>query len=277
MFSASNNVTDPHQARMDLVLRAPLSRALLQLATPNVIAAFLMTAVTVADAWFVGQFGTVALASLAVVFPFQTLMQMMAGGAIGGGVTSAVARALGRGDAASASNVAWHALLIGAAMSLLFILVLGAFAEPVFTLIGARGEALQGAVHYAHILFGGAAAVWLTFVTAAILRGTGDTATPSKAITVGSVAQVVLSGVLTLGYGPIAAHGVTGPAIAMLIAQGSVGLYLLVHIVAGRTPLQLRPHAFDRDPMVDILRVGALGLVNSVTIAATGVVVTALV
>lgn len=262
---------------MDLVLRAPITSALAQLATPNVVAALLMTTVTVGDAWFVGQFGTIALASLAVVFPFQTLMQMMAGGAIGGGVTSAIARALGRGDAERASSIAWHALLVGATMSLLFMLVLGAFAAPVFALIGARSAALQGAVQYAHIVFGGAAAIWLTFVSAAILRGTGDTATPSKAITIGSVAQLALSGVLTLGYGPISPHGVTGPAIAMLIAQGGVGVFLLLHIVAGKTPVRLHPRTLSWASLTDILRVGALGLANSVSIAATVVVVTALV
>ena len=262
---------------MDLVLRAPITTALVRLATPNVIAACLMTAVTVADAWFVGQFGTVALASLAVVFPFQTLMQMMAGGAIGGGVTSAVARALGRGDADGASSAAWHALLIAAAMSLLFMLALGAFAHPVFALIGARGEALAGAVEYAQIAFGGAAATWLTFVTSAILRGTGDTATPSKAITLGSFAQVALSGVLTLGAGPVTAQGVVGPAMAMVTVQGSIGLFLLAYIFAGKTPVRLAKQSFRVASIKDIMRVGAIGLVNSLSIAATVVVVTALV
>ncbi|MFT5393534.1 MAG: Na+-driven multidrug efflux pump, partial [Gammaproteobacteria bacterium] len=42
----------------------------------------MMTCVAVAGVWFVGQLGTAALASLALVFPFQTLIQMMAGGAI---------------------------------------------------------------------------------------------------------------------------------------------------------------------------------------------------
>jgi len=47
----------------------------------------MMTAVTFADAWYVGRLGKKALASLALAFPFLTQMQMMAGN-----VTSAVAR-----------------------------------------------------------------------------------------------------------------------------------------------------------------------------------------
>ena len=88
-----------------LVLKAPVAQVLWRLATPNVVAVTMLTAVTVADAWYVGQLGTAALASLALVFPFQTLMQMMAGGAIGGGITSAVGRALGAGAIERAESI----------------------------------------------------------------------------------------------------------------------------------------------------------------------------
>ncbi|MGI9418778.1 MAG: MATE family efflux transporter [Geminicoccaceae bacterium] len=81
-----------------------------------------MTGVTFADARYVGQLGTAALASLALAFPFLTLMQMMAAGAIGGGTTSAVARAFGAADIARAENTAWHALLIALFMSGIFMI-----------------------------------------------------------------------------------------------------------------------------------------------------------
>ena len=69
------------------ILEAPVAPTLLGLAAPNVLAVAMMTAVTFADAWFVGFLGTADLASLALVFPFLTLMQVMAGGSVGGGTT----------------------------------------------------------------------------------------------------------------------------------------------------------------------------------------------
>ena len=54
--------------------------------------------VLIADGWFVGKLGTTELAALALVFPAQTTLQMMSAGAMGGGVASSVARALGAGD-----------------------------------------------------------------------------------------------------------------------------------------------------------------------------------
>ena len=88
------------------LLEASVAKVLWRFATPNVVAVATMTAVTFADAWYVGQLGTAALASLALAFPFLTLMQMMAGGAIGGGTTSAVARAFGAGDIERAESTA---------------------------------------------------------------------------------------------------------------------------------------------------------------------------
>jgi Na+-driven multidrug efflux pump len=102
---------------MHLLLHAPIRTMLWRLAAPNVLAVTLMTCVTFADALFVGFLGTSALASLALVFPFQTLMQMMAGGAIGGGITSSVARALGGGDKSNAERAAWHAVVIACVMA----------------------------------------------------------------------------------------------------------------------------------------------------------------
>ncbi len=107
-----------------------------RLAAPNVAAVAAMSVVTFADALYIGYLGTAPLASLALVFPFQTLMQMMAGGAIGGGVTSSVARALGAGADERAEQAAWHALIIAALMALVFTIVLGLYARPIFAALG---------------------------------------------------------------------------------------------------------------------------------------------
>ncbi len=262
---------------MQLLLHAPIPRVLWRLAAPNVMAAVLMTGVAFADAWYVGQLGTVPLASLALVFPFQSLMQMMAAGAIGGGITSAVARALGGGDHSQADSAAWHAVVIAVAMAAVYMVALGVFSRPIFALLGGSGEALTGAVLYAAIAFGGAPAMWLMFAFSAILRGTGDTATPARAVVAASGAQVLLSGSLTLGWGPFPAIGIAGPAAAMVICFGSAAVYLAFHLGRGKAGISLRPQPLQRKPAATIMQVGGLGLINSISIAVTVLVVTAFV
>lgn len=259
---------------MDLLLRAPISVMLWKLAGPNVIAITMLTAVTFADAWYVGQLGTAALASIALVFPFQTLMQMMSAGAIGGGVTSSVARALGADNPDKAASVTWHAVVIGFAMSFVFVVLLGVFSRPVFSLLGGEGEALDGAVGYAQIAFGAALAIWMLYILSAALRGMGDTVTPARAITISSITQIALSGALTLGWGFFPSVGVLGPATAMVICQGTAALYLGIHLLLGKARVQLRPHPIEWSIIKDIAQVGGIGLFNSFFMAMTVVFVT---
>lgn len=256
------------------MLRAPIPSMLLKLAGPNVIAITMLTSVTFADAWYVGQLGTAPLASLALVFPFQTLMQMMSGGAIGGGVTSSVARALGSDDDDKAARVLWHAFIIGVAMSFVFVIALGVFSRPLFVLLGGTGDALNGAVAYAQIAFGAALAIWMLYIFSAALRGMGDTVTPARAIVAGSIVQVGLSGALTLGWGGFPDLGVVGPALAMIICQGGAALYMGFHLIAGKARVGLRPYRLQWIIFKDILQVGGVGLFNSFFMATTVIVVT---
>lgn len=85
-------------ARTRLLLDAPVLSTLLRLAWPNVVM-LAQAATGLIETWWVGRLGTDALAGMALVFPGVMLMQMLSAGAIGGGISSAIARALGEGGA----------------------------------------------------------------------------------------------------------------------------------------------------------------------------------
>ena len=80
------------------LLTSPILPTLLKLALPNAIAMVGTTLVAVAETSYIGRLGTEPLAGIALVFPFVMLTQMMSAGAMGGGVSSAISRALGAGD-----------------------------------------------------------------------------------------------------------------------------------------------------------------------------------
>ena len=181
-----------------------------------------MTAIIIADASYIGRLGTVELASLALVFPFQSLMQMMAAGAIGGGITSSVSRALGRNRQTEAEEAAWHGFLIVIMMSVLYTIILGIFCGPVLSLFDASNEVVEGAIIYSRILFGAAAVGWVFFFLCSILRAIGEILLLSRIIIVSSLVQIILSGALTLGLGPLPSLGIAGPALAMVFCHGTV-------------------------------------------------------
>jgi Na+-driven multidrug efflux pump len=61
--------------------------------------AFAQAACQTVEVAFIGRLGTEVLAGYALVLPLLLLMQMMSAGAMGGGVSAAIARALGAGAA----------------------------------------------------------------------------------------------------------------------------------------------------------------------------------
>ncbi len=107
-------------ARAQRLLDGPVIPTLARLAAPGALLALFQTAVSIADTYFVGQLGTAALAGLALVFPLVMLMQMLSAGAMGGGVSSALARALGGGREDAARQLVAHALVIALGAGLVF-------------------------------------------------------------------------------------------------------------------------------------------------------------
>src|SRR3982074_115410 len=75
------------------LLQGAIAPQLLGLAWPVLVVLALQTFVRVAETYFVSFLGTDALAGVALVFPLFMLMTMMSNGAMGGGVSSAIARA----------------------------------------------------------------------------------------------------------------------------------------------------------------------------------------
>jgi hypothetical protein len=110
------NLARPANPRTERMLAAPIAPALARLSAPGMLLVVFQSLVSVGDTYFVGRLGTGPLAGLALVFPLIMLLQMTSAGAMGGGVSSAVARALGSGDAAAARRLVVHALVIAAAM-----------------------------------------------------------------------------------------------------------------------------------------------------------------
>src|SRR5512143_2360918 len=161
----------PVSAPVNGLLTSPILPTLLKLALPNAIAMVGTTLVAVAETSYIGRLGTEPLAGIALVFPFVMLTQMMSAGAMGGGVSSAISRALGAGNRDRAATLALHAAIIGVCGGLFFTLMMLVFGRDFFTLLGGRGNVLEEACNYSQVLFSGAIAIWLVNTLASVIRG----------------------------------------------------------------------------------------------------------
>jgi putative MATE family efflux protein len=222
--------------------------------------------VGIAETYYVGRLGTTPLAAMALVFPFAMLTQMMSAGAMGGGVSAAISRALGASDLVRAHSLVQHALLIGLGAGLLYSAIFLLWGQDFYALLGGQGAVQQQAVQYGQVLFAGAVLVWLLNTLASIVRGTGDMRAPSLALVATAGLQIVLGGALSLGAGPVPALGMVGVAWGHILATAAGVLYFLWYLVRsqGRLTLHLQGFALQRSLFADILRVGAVACLSPV-------------
>ena len=174
--------------------------------------------VSIAETWYVGRLGIMPLAGMALVFPLVMMQQMLSAGSMGGGISSAISRAMGANNPAKAQALVLHAALIGLGIGLFFTLVFALFSNAIFSALGGQGEALEQCLSYAQVVFAGAISIWLTNALAAVIRGSGNMRTPSKGLLIASLVQITLSALLGLGWGPVPSFGMAGIAAGSLIA-----------------------------------------------------------
>jgi putative MATE family efflux protein len=277
MTSASQAV--PISPRTRRLLEAPLAPTLLRLAAPNVLVMVVQAVVTAMDAVFVGWLGTGALAGVSLVFPLVMLMQTMSAGGMGGGVSSAVARALGAGRRDEAESLAAHAVLIALGMAALFTTGMLAGGPALYRAMGGEGSALAAALTYSHVIFGGAVIVWLLNTLSSIVRGTGTMVLPATIMTASAMVYLGLAPALVLGWGPFPRLGVAGTATANLVSFGLSSLVLAGYLVSPWSAVRLtfRSLRISRAHFWEILRVGAPGSLNTVLTNLTIVLMTGLV
>lgn len=209
-----------------------IARRIAVLAGPTSLVAFLQAGAQLIETWLAARQGTAALAGWAVVLPFALLLQQMSTGAMGGGVVSAIARALGAGKREDASALVVHALIIAVTAGLLFAIALAGFPHEVFGAVAGPTTANASAT-YAMWLFGaGAVPAWLANTLASVLRGGGRHALAARVLACMWIVFPVLSwwfaeqlgmGLAGIGAGLATVSWAAALMMAWMVLRGGAG------------------------------------------------------
>lgn len=251
--------------------RMALLRGILALAAPTTLMAAVQAGSQLFETWLAARQGTAALAGWAVVLPFALLLQQMSAGAMGGGVASAIARALGARRTEEAAALVLHALLIALGAGLVFAVALAGFPRLLLGLIGGPAAA-EAAAPYAMWLFGlGAIPAWLANTLASVLRGGGRHALAARALVLANLAYPLLAWLLVepggmglAGVGLAYALAMVGAAVAqgMVVLSGGAGFQPML-----RVPLQFA--LFRRILAVGLVACALACVANLTTILVT--------
>jgi putative MATE family efflux protein len=189
---------------------------------------------------------------------------------MGGGVSSAIARALGAGNLPAARRLVVHALVIAAGMGAAFTVLILLLGPAIYALLGGRDETLANAVRYSNVVFAGAITVWMANTLSSVLRGTGNMLVPALTLIVAALVHLPLSaflvsriGIAGAGIAYITTFAIAAAAMAVLVFRRSSTLR------PARADLRLERRLFR-----EILRVGGISVLSSVQTVLTAVILT---
>ena len=265
-------------ARARKLLEGPILLTLLALAAPNFAVMVTQTAASFAESYYVGLLGTEALAGAALVFPLFMLMQMMSAGGMGGGIASAVARAVGAGRLADAEALALHAVVIALVFGGSFTIAALLGGPALYRAMGGQGATLEAALAYSNTVFLGATLLWLLNSLANVLRGSGNMVLPAQVLGTGGVGVILAAPLLMFGFGPVPGLGIAGAAVALVCFHGVGSAVMVASLIRGNGLVRLTlAHPLRWRHFAEILRVGMFGvagtLVSNLAVAtATGLV-----
>ncbi|QJX00938.1 MATE family efflux transporter [Frigoriglobus tundricola] len=273
------NRTPTRPDRTRLLLEGPVLPTLLRLSAPTIALMTFQAVVNAAEGYFIGFLGSDALAGISFSFPLVMLMTTLSAGAYGGGVASAVARALGAGRRDEAARLAGTALAIGTLLGVAFTVVMLIFGRAIFASLGATGPVLDAAVQYSDVLFLGAVPFWVFQSASSCLRGSGNTSYPAFVGAIGGVVTLAVSPALIFGIGPLPGLGLAGAACAVAGYNLVSAALLLRALRSPGTPFRdafahFRP---DRIRTAAILRIAVPSAFNTIQSNLTFLALTALV
>jgi putative MATE family efflux protein len=234
-----------------------IPRNLWSLAWPQTIEGVMRVVDQMADLIWAGMLGTRSIAGVGVA---QQYTQMVWTGrqGIDTSMRAMVARAIGRGDVALANHVVWQAATL-TAIFFLVITAIGVFlTEPMLRLLGVSDAVMAQAAPYMRVQFMGQGVLGFQMLSGHALAASGDTMTPMKATVVSRVIHMGLSPFLVFGLLGFPEFGISGAALASMIANAfGLGLNIwALHTGTSRLHLRISEYRLDFKLLREQLKIG---------------------
>ena len=207
----------------------PLTRLLINMALPMIIAMIVQALYNVVDSIYVSRISESAVTALSLAFPVQNIMIGFATG-IGVGVNALLSKSLGEGDQKTAGRAAGNGFFLVAVVTVLFALF-GIFgARPFFAMQSDVAETVEGGTAYIAICSIFAAGIFVEVLGERLLQASGRTIYTLITQGTGAVLNIILDpvfifGVEWLGIKPM---GIAGAAVATVIGQWVAAILALI-------------------------------------------------
>lgn len=197
---------------------SPISKLLLKLSPPVMLALLIQSVYNVVDSFFVARYSSAGLTALSIIFPMQLLMTAIATGT-GAGVNLLISRMDGAGERKKQSTVMVSGLILNVFNFLIFALIGIFFSTPYLHISSADSTVRELGITYMKIVFTGSIGLFTESICTKILQARGNMTLPMIAQVLGAVINVILDPVLIFGRFGLPKMGIAGAAVASVIGQ----------------------------------------------------------
>jgi len=228
------------QSRIDIMEKAPVGKAVLQLAVPTMLAMLVQMIYNLTDTFFIGQTGNPNLvAALSLAMPIFMLNQAM-GNVFANGTSSYISRKLGEKDFVEAKHSNAVAFYTAGGIGVVFTIILLVFRKQILGMIGTSVATLQPTSDYLTIVSMFSVMFILQVAMAGLIRSEGETKKAMIGMVMGITLNIVLDPIFIL----LLDMGVSGAAWATVIGNGVSLTYFVIHFLGKHTHLSIKPQDF---------------------------------
>ncbi len=231
--------------KIDVLTQGSILKSLISLSVPIIFANILQTAYQLTDTFWVGRLGNVAVAAISISFPIIFFIISLGGGLAMAG-TILVAQYKGKNNREAVDHITSQTLMAVVIISIILAIIGYWFSPYIIGLMGVKSAVLTEAISYLKISFIGMTFVFLYMVFQSLMRGVGDVKVPVYIVLGTVLLNLILDPLFIFGYGPIAAYGVSGAALATIGTQGLAALIGMILLLKGRHHIKL--HLNDLKP-----------------------------
>ena len=234
-----------------------IQRSLVRMTTPMIIGMLALFTFQLVDTWFISFLGTESLTAISFTFPVTFTVMSLAIG-LGIGASAVVAKALGSSQFEKAKEAATVINYISLILACLVVIISWILMEDIFTLMGANDRLLIPIRDYMVVWLPGSVLVVCIMTSNSILRGYGDTKTPSILMAAAAFTNALLDPLFIFGIGPFPELGIQGAALATVISWmlGFCYLFYLLVIKMELVSRSLPNQTTLKNSGLDMLRIG---------------------
>ncbi len=211
---------------MEFFGKEKISRILLKLAPPVMLAQLIQALYNIVDSLFVGRYSENGLTALSIIYPVQLLMIALAVGT-GVGINTIMAAKLGTGDKKTAQEYAGVGTLLAFGMWVVFAII-SFFILPAYAGISTDSpEVVNDVVIYGRIVCIFSFGLFFESIWSKVCQANGDMKTPMIAQILGAIVNIILDPLLIFGMFGLPKMGIAGAATATVAGQIAAALVVM--------------------------------------------------